>query len=150
MSVLPDVNVLVYAVDRSALHHANCHRWLSAVLNGQDLIFFTWHTIVGFVRITTNPRAMVRPLTLDEAFDYIEQWMAMPSSRILQPADSNLALFRKFAKEGGAGGNLTTDAHLAALAMGHGLELCTCDSDFKKFSGLRWLDPTTSTAVINS
>lgn len=149
MSMLPDVNVLVYAVDRSSLNHAHCHQWLSAALNGTDTVFFWWHCIVGFVRVTTNPRAMAKPLTLDEAFDYVEEWLALPSSQILQPRDSDLSVFRQFAKAAGIGGNLTTDAHLAALATAHGLELCSCDSDFKKFPGLRWTNPVTNVSVTN-
>ena len=149
MSVLPDVNVLVYAVDRSSSQHGACITWLQNQFRGSEPVLFAWNVLIGFVRVTTNSKAMGRPLSIDEAFDYVDEWLAQPLSSIVVPADSHAENFRQSCLSGGIGGNLISDAHLATLAKECQSELCSCDVDFHKFSGLKWHNPATGVTRTN-
>jgi len=149
MSVLPDVKVLVYAVDRSSSRHGSCIQWLQKQFSGSEPVLFAWNVLIGFVRITTNSKAMANPLSIDEAFDYVDEWLAQPVSRIAVPAISHAEDFRQSCLQAGIGGNLISDAHLAALAIQSQAELCSCDDDFNKFSGLTWHNPVAGITKIN-
>ena len=147
MTSLPDVNVLIYAVDSEALHHKACHQWLEEALDGAATVAFAWTALLGFVRITTNPRIMKSPLGASVAFDYVEDWLANPRSRVVHPSSQHTATFRRLVTAVGTAGNLSTDAHLAAIAIDHEVEIVSCDSDFGKFQGVRWFNPVTGARV---
>ncbi|HLX62719.1 MAG TPA: type II toxin-antitoxin system VapC family toxin [Planctomycetota bacterium] len=140
---LPDVNVLIYAVDKKSPFHAACEKWLVETLNGAEPVSFTWHSLLGFVRISTNPRAMALPLTIDEAFDFVDEWLAQPLSHIVEPSDKHSGTLRSVLLAAGMAGNLVSDAHLAAIAIDHGVEIVSCDTDFARFPGLKWFNPVT-------
>lgn len=138
---LPDVNLLLYAVDAEAPRHTPARAWLENALSGTEEVAFARAVLLGFVRISTNPAAFEDPLDANEAFGYVEEWLARPVATTLAPGPDHVALMRELLEPLGVAGNLTSDAHLAALAIEHGAELCSSDSDFGRFKGLRWTDP---------
>jgi uncharacterized protein len=111
--------------------------------NGQLPTGFTWHSLAGFIRIITNPRITPKPRSAAEAFASIESWLARGPSRIIHPGANHLSTLRRLAEAVGAAGNLTSDAHLAAIALEHDGEVISCDSDFGKFPDLKWFNPVT-------
>ena len=138
---IPDLNVLLYAVDESAPRHAPARIWLERQLSGSETFAFAWIVLLAFVRLVTNPRVFGAPLDVEEALDLVDSWLEQPNAVVLHPTDRHGALLRELLAPLGAAGNLTTDAHLAALAVEHGAELCSADRDFARFPGLRWRDP---------
>jgi len=139
--ILPDVNLLLYAVDTEAPRHEQARGWLEGALSGTEEVGFAWAVVLGFVRISTNPSVFEEPLGADQAFGYVEEWLARPVVLTLSPGSGHVALMRELLERLGVAGNLTSDAHLAALAIEHGAELCSSDTDFARFRGLRWSDP---------
>lgn len=138
---LPDVNLLLYAYDVQSPHHLKSKAWLEEVLSGDEPIGFAWLVLIGFVRLTTHPKIYAYPLTVSEAFGIIERWLAQPNAFMLHPNQHHFTILRGFLESVGTAGNLTNDAHLAALAVEYEAELCSADSDFGRFQGLRWTNP---------
>jgi toxin-antitoxin system PIN domain toxin len=138
---LPDVNLLVYAADETAGLHKPAVQWVQATLSGTETVAFAWLVLIGFVRLTTNPRAFQDPWGVERALDVVDGWLAQPAATVIHPTDRHAAVLRDLLAPLGAAGNLTSDAHLAALAIEHGATLYSCDNDFARFSGLRWVDP---------
>lgn len=138
---LPDVNLLLYAVDSAAPRHRLARQWLETQLSGSETFAFAWAVLLAFLRLSTNPRLFEAPLAPREAFDLIDGWLAQPCSTIVHPTERHAALLRELLEPLGTAANLSTDAHLAALAIEHGAELCSSDSDFSRFAGIRWVDP---------
>jgi uncharacterized protein len=141
---VPDVNLLLYAFDATAPRHDRARRWLEEELSGTETVAFTWVVLLAFVRLSTNPRVFEKPFPASDAFDIVDGWLAQPCTTIVDPTDRHLALLQDLLEPLGTAGNLTTDAHLAALAIEHGAELCSSDADFARFPGLRWTDPLSS------
>lgn len=138
---LPDVNLFVYAYDLSSPRNGPALGWLEKTLSGSETVALTWQTLLGFVRISTNPAVFERALTPEEAFDLVDSWLNLPPVTIVHPTQRHAAVLRELLAPLGTAGNLTSDAHLAALAIEHGATLYSCDNDFSRFSGLRWVDP---------
>jgi toxin-antitoxin system PIN domain toxin len=138
---LPDVNLLIYAIDEGAPRHDKARAWLEAALSGTESVAFAWTVLLGFVRISTNPVALEHPLSAAEALDYVVDWLDQPVADVIHPTLRHVSILRRLLEPLGTAGNLSSDAHLAALAIEHGAELCSCDTDFSRFDGLRWLDP---------
>jgi toxin-antitoxin system PIN domain toxin len=138
---LPDVNVLLYAVDEDSRHHAGARAWLEEALSGTETVAFCWSVLLAFVRLSTRAVVFERPLDSDEALDLVEGWLDQPCATVVEPTVRHAATLRDLLRPLGTAGNLTTDAHLAALAIEHGAELCSYDVDFSRFAGLRWLNP---------
>mgnify|MGYP006288256375 CR=1 FL=1 len=139
--ILVDANILLYAEDQLSDRHTQACAWWDAQLSGASPICLCWTVLGAFIRIGTNPRVFERPLTLDQALSRIHSWMDQPCTRIVTPTKRHWDLFQKMLREGQATANLVTDAHLAALAIEHGCELSSTDSDFSRFPGLRWRNP---------
>jgi len=139
---LLDVNVLLYAHDTSSQKHARCRDWLIRALNGDEHVGLPWQTLLGFVRIATNPRAVRRPLPATEACAIVSRWLARPQAVVVDPGERFWGIFQALVDRGQAQGPLISDAALAALAIEQGATLCTTDRDFRRFDGLRLLDPT--------
>lgn len=137
----PDLNLLIYAVDRGSPMHAAAKRWWDDLLSGTETVGLAWIVLLGFARIMTNARLMGAPMTVDEACDYIDRWMAHPATTVIDPTPRHVTLVRDLLRKTGTAGNLVSDAHLAALAIEHRAELCSADRDFGRFPGLRWSDP---------
>lgn len=138
---LADANLLIYAADESSPHHVPARRWLEAELSGTQTFAFTWVVLLAFVRLTTSHRVFDRPFSVGEALDIVDGWLAQPAVTVIGPTDRHPKVLRELLEPAGAAGNLTTDAHLAAVAIEHGAVLCTADGDFARFSGLKWLNP---------
>ena len=135
--VVVDANVLLYAVDRSSAQHERSRTWLDRSLGGREAVGLAWVALLAFVRIGTNRSIFPDPLTCDEATGQVEAWLAAPAAAIAQPTARHAALLRGLLRDTGSAGNLTTDAHLAALALEHGAELVSFDRDFARFPGVR-------------
>lgn len=138
---LPDINLLLYAINEGSPHHQRARPWLEQTLAGTEGVGFAWLALLGFIRISTNPVALEHPLTSSEAIDYVDEWLASPVASIVSPTTQHAPILRRLLDSVGTAGNLTSDAHLAALAIEHGAELCSSDADFSRFEGLRWTDP---------
>jgi toxin-antitoxin system PIN domain toxin len=138
---LVDLNLLLYAIDEEALAHQPAKAWLEEVLSGTEEVGFAWVVLLGFLRLSTNPAVFERPLNPDEASDYLDGWLAQPVAAIVDPGSGHVTRLGDLLRGLGTAGNLTTDAHLAALAIEHGAELCSRDADFSRFPDLRWRDP---------
>jgi toxin-antitoxin system PIN domain toxin len=139
--ILPDVNLLVYAADETASHHERALDWVETTLSGTETVAFAWLVLIGFVRVTTNPRSVARPWKAEQALDLVDGWLAQPSVTVVHPTERHAAVLRDLLAPLGAAGNLTSDAHLAAMAIEHGGTLYSGDNDFARFPGLRWVDP---------
>ncbi len=141
---VPDLNLLIYAIDRGSPWHMLALRWWNGLLSGSQTVALSWTELLGFLRLTTNPRIMRAPLTMDEAFDYIQRWLSHPLTAVIDPTPRHASVLRDLLGQVGTAGNLVSDAHLAALAIEHGAELCSADRDFGRFPGLRWVNPLSS------
>lgn len=133
---LPDANILLYAYDRSAAHHAKARRWLEEALSGSAPVAFCWPTLLAFVRIATHPRAMTNPLATADASAIVDSWLAQPAATIVLPTERHWTLLSRLLISGQVRGPLVPDAHLAALSIEHGATLVTNDRDFSRFPGL--------------
>jgi toxin-antitoxin system PIN domain toxin len=138
---LPDVNLLLYAYDQTSPHHRRARQWLEGELSGTETVGFAWLVLIAFVRISTRAKLTAQPFEPAEAFDIVERWLAQPNAIILHPTERHLGLMRGLVEPLGTAGNITSDAHLAALAIEHGAEVCSADTDFARFPGLRWINP---------
>jgi toxin-antitoxin system PIN domain toxin len=139
--ILLDANLLIYAVNEDAPPHRKAKSWLESAISGPDTVGFSWNVLVAFVRLTTRPALFRNPLTVEIAFGLIESWLDQPSTTVIHAGPRHLRILRDLLLPVGTGGNLTSDAHLAALAIEHGAELCSSDHDFARFPGLKWSNP---------
>ncbi len=140
--ILLDANVLLYAYDGSSTHHAACATWLEAALNGAETVALPWQTVLAFVRIATNSRAMRQPLESAEACAIATSWLEHPNVALVEPGERFWEIFKAQVRDAQISGPLVSDAALAALAMECGATLCSTDRDFKRFDGLAILDPS--------
>ena len=136
-----DLNVLLYAVDENAAHHAAALRWWETAINGDEAVGLPWIVLLGFLRLATNPAVFPHPLEAETALRKVDGWLALEATRPVAERDEHWAVLRSLLAEAGTAGNLTTDAHLAALAISHGGVLISFDNDFSRFKGLRWESP---------
>ena len=139
--ILPDINLLVYAYDPRSRHHAPARHWWEDQLNGSRMIGLAWVGVLGFIRILTNRRMYENPYTPSEILDIVRSWLEQPHVEIIHPSGRHFTLLANLIEQIGTAGNLTTDAHLAALAIERGLILQTTDADFARFPGLKWNNP---------
>lgn len=130
---LVDLNLLLYAVNRDSPFHATVHPWLDGVLRGTETVALTWTVLLGFIRITTRPGAFAQPLKAAQAFQIVDDWLGRPSVSLIEPRKEHWRILKELLEKAGTAGNLTTDAHLAALAIEHGARLCSSDNDFARF-----------------
>lgn len=142
--ILPDVSILIHAHNSDSPHHRRARAWWDTALSDTELVGVAWATLLGFIRITTNRSILENPWQVGEALDRIEAWLDQPNLRIVQPTDRHEAILAGFLRGIGTAGNLTTDAHLATLALEHGCTLCSTDTDFARFPGVRWRNPLTT------
>lgn len=138
-----DVNLLIYAVNQDAPFHQRAKSWLEATVRATETVGLPWTVLLAFLRLTTRAGLFQRPLSVETAFDLVDAWLQQPSVIVLDPTAHHLHILRDLILPLGTGGNLTSDAHLAALAIEHGAELCSADGDFARFPRLRWRNPLT-------
>lgn len=142
--IAPDVNLLVHAFDQESSSHQRAKVWLESVLSGNESIGFVWNVLLGFLRISTNPKALPKPLSIEEALELVGHWLAQPNVVILHSGPRHFELLRDLLIGVGTRGSFTSDAHLAAIALEHGAEVYSADADFSRFPGLRWHNPLAS------
>ncbi len=133
----PDVNILVHAINADTPQHTAARRWLEDAYLEPAGIGFTWVALRGFVRITTRRGILPTPLSIEDAFGLVDDWLNHPHARILNPTDRHAALLARLLLGAGRGGSLVTDVHLAAIAIEHGATLGSFDHDFARFAGLQ-------------
>jgi toxin-antitoxin system PIN domain toxin len=138
---LLDANVLLYAINADAPHHTEAKAWLEAALSGTESVALSWSVILAVLRLSTRPLVFSQPLPIETALGIVEAWLAQPCVTIVEPTARHFAVLADLLRPIGAAGNLTTDAHLAALAIEHGAELCSTDHDFARFVAVRWVNP---------
>ena len=139
--ILLDANLLIYAVNADAPLNRKAKVWLESVLSGQEAVGFSWNVLLAFLRLTTRRGLFRHPLSPDTAFGLVASWLAQPSAMVAHPGPRHLQVLRELLLPHGTGGNLTSDAHLAALAIEHRAQLYSTDTDFVRFNGLRWRNP---------
>jgi toxin-antitoxin system PIN domain toxin len=139
--ILVDVNILLYASNAEADQHAESRDWLDGRLSGAAPVGLPWAVLLGFLRIATNPRAFRSPLTMAVAWQQVSTWLGAETVWTPEPTERHAAILGELLALPGVYGNLVSDAHLAALAIEHGLTLCSTDGDFARFPGLTWLNP---------
>ena len=137
----PDVNVLLYAVNSDSAQHKTAASWLAESFARPQGVGFGWMALLGFLRLSTRNGIFARPLGIEQALSVVDVWLSQPTASILNPTDRHAGVLGRLLLGAGSGGNLVSDAHLAALAIEHGAELGTFDRDFARFAGLRlqWL-----------
>jgi uncharacterized protein len=139
--ILVDTNLLIYAFISSVPQHAAARVWLDERLNGTAPVGLPWPSLLGFMRIVSNPRIFAHPVPLADAWQAIERWLQCPPVWIPMPTERHREVLGPLLAAVGGRANLVPDAHLAALAVEHGLILCSADGDFARFPGLRWENP---------
>ena len=139
--ILVDANILLYAEDSLQSHHQLAREWWDDQLSGTGVVCLCWTVLSAFIRIGTNPRVFEHPLSLEQALARVQSWLDQPCTRIVRPTERHWTVFRQVLTDGQAVANLVTDAHLAALAIEHGCELASTDSDFARFPKLKWRNP---------
>ena len=136
-----DANVLLNAINSSAPDHVVAKRWLDASLSGGAPVGFAWVALLAVVRLSTRAGLFARPLAVDQVRDLVRGWLDAPTASVVHPGERHLDLMMKLPSDAGTAGNMTTDAHLAALALETGGTIVTFDADFDRFPGVRWTRP---------
>jgi uncharacterized protein len=139
--ILVDANILVYASNAESQRHAASKGWLDAQLSGSAPVGLPWATLLAFLRVATNPRVFRSPLTMLVAWQQVASWLSAETVWVPAPTERHAEMLGKLLALPGVLGNLVPDAHLAALAIEHGLTLCSTDGDFARFPGLTWRNP---------
>lgn len=143
--MLVDANLLLYAVNGAAPDHARAAAWLDAALNGDDQVGLPWPSLMAFLRISTSAAVFRPPLPVEAAWEIVEEWLDLDIVWTPEPTSDHRATLARLVKSSRASGARLMDAHLAALAIEHGLTLVTTDSDFGAFKGLKWRNPLAGT-----
>lgn len=138
--ILLDANLLVYAHTPESPRRAAASSWLEEVFNDTAKVGLPWPTLLAFARLMANPAIVRRPVSCAQAWSAAREWLRLPQTWIPLPTDRHATLMTKLL-EGESRGDLVSDAHIAALALEHGLTVCSTDRDFARFAGVRWEDP---------
>ena len=139
--IVPDVNLLVYAYDSEALHHARAKAWWEDLLGRRHPVGIPWVVALGFVRLMTSRTVMTRPMPAALALTHVRSWLTWPSVDALHPGPRHLDLLAGFDAAGALHSSLVTDAHVAAIALELGATVHSNDADFGRFPGLHWTNP---------
>ncbi len=139
--ILPDVNLLIYAVDESSPLHEKSNNWWNGVLSSNEMVGLCYPSMLGFIRLSTNARVFDRPLSIDAAGSIVDGWLDQPNTTIVTPTDRHWPILKDLFYSANLTGNMTTDAHIAALAVEHGYTVYSNDADFGRFPTVRWVNP---------
>jgi toxin-antitoxin system PIN domain toxin len=139
--ILIDANLLVYAIDADSPQHARAKSWLEATLSSDTHVGLVWIVILAFLRITTRSGILLNPLRPSAALAFVASWLEQAFVRPIGPGDNHSPILRNLLEASGTAGNLTSDAHLAALALEHGCTIASADNDFKRFAGITHINP---------
>jgi uncharacterized protein len=144
--ILVDANLLLYAKISSFPEHAKAHAWLDEKLNGPDRVALPWESVLAFLRLSTNSRLFKRPLSMAVAWEQVRSWLNLDTTWCPSATSEHEVVLDALLAPGGITPKLVMDAHLAALAVEHGLVLCSADGDFGRFAKLRWHNPIAPSA----
>ena len=139
--ILIDANLLIYAIDQDSPHHKSARKWVEGALSGPTTVGLSWGVILAFLRLTTRPGILKHPMSGDTALDFVDEWLSLPAVETVVPGERHWQVFRNLLQAAGTAGNLTSDAHLAALAIERGATVFSADNDFGRFPGLRHVNP---------
>ncbi len=139
--ILLDANLLIYAVNRDLPHHKAAKAWIEKTFTAQESVGLPWVSVRAFLRLSTNPRVFKAPLKVEDAVAYVDEWVALPSVELVTPGQRHWDIFRNLLAQCGTAGNLVTDAHIAALALERGYAVYSADNDFRRFPGIRHVNP---------
>lgn len=139
--ILIDANLLIYAIDADSPQHTRARRWLETTLSSDTAVGLPWAVVLAFLRITTRAGILRQQLSAEQAMAFIDEWLEQPYVELVDPGAAHWPILKTLLREVGAAGNLTSDAHLAALAIESGCELASTDHDFRRFSALRLVNP---------
>ena len=139
--ILVDANLLIYAFDSVSPYNSAARSWLDAQLSGSSAVGIPWETFAAFLRIATNPRIYPGAISVAAAWGQVEAWLRSGAVWIPLPTERHAGLLGELLRVPGLRANDIPDAHLAALAISHGLILCSADAGFARFPGLRWSNP---------
>lgn len=139
--IVPDVNLLLYAVISGFPQHPRARAWWEKTINSHTRVGLTQPALFGFLRIATNARILQSPLAVKDAIDYVQDWIAQPNVDLLTPGPKHLNIALGLLQDTGTAGNLTTDVQLAAYAIEHQGEMHSNDTDFARFPNLKWINP---------
>ena len=139
--ILVDANLLIYAVNRDAPQHKAARRWFEQAVSGHEPVGLPWVCLLAFLRITTRPGILANPLTVDQAVGYVESWLKQPFVEAVAPGPGHWPILRQLLHATGTAGNLTSDLHLAAMAIERSSSICSADHDYQRFAGLDHFNP---------
>ena len=139
--ILIDANILIYASSTTFIQHSAAKDWLNRQLSGTVRAGFPWASTLAFLRVMTSPRILQYPLSMFDAWGQVTTWLAAEPAWVPLPTEQHPEVLGQLLALPGIRGNLVHDADLAALAIEHGLILCSTDGDFARFPGLQWQNP---------
>jgi uncharacterized protein len=139
--ILPDVNVLLYAVNTATEQHAAALNAIKGGYSSPRGIGFAWVSLLAFLRLSTRSGIFPKPLSVDDAIRVTNHWIDAPNAQLVHPGERHAELLGRLLRGAGTTGNLTTDAHLAAIAMEHDATIVSFDRDFARFADVRWANP---------
>jgi len=142
--ILVDANLLVYGYVSSLPQHPRAHAWLDEQLNASWRVGLPWPSLLGFIRLISNPRIFERAQLVADAWRQVESWLECDNVWVPSPTERHGLVLGKLLTIQGLKSDLVPDAHLAALAIEHGLTLCSTDGDFARFAELKWVNPLQS------
>jgi toxin-antitoxin system PIN domain toxin len=141
-----DTNILIYALDTSYEEHSACRKLLEGWRQTPGPWYTTWGILYELLRVATHPRVFRRPLTIQQAWRFVDILLTSPGLRVLVESPNHAeAVTRTVQEIGGLRGNVLHDAHTAILMREHGLRrIYTRDTDFHRFRFLEVVDPLAS------
>lgn len=143
--MIVDANLLLYAANASARQHEPAKRWLEEQLNGAARVGLPWPSLLAFMRISTSLRMTSAPITGRQAWEIIQAWLQSPVAWIPSTTPRHVEIFAGLVDRYEISGNMIPDAHLATYAIEHGMSLASADTDFARFSEVRWINPVAPT-----
>jgi len=139
--IIVDANLLIYAHNSSERSHESARIWWEEMLNGDQHIGLALSTMLTFLRVMTNPRIVPNPMPLKDAIEVVRSWLTRKNTKIVTPGAEHGSILFGLLEDVGVAGNLTSDAHLAALALEYRAQIATADVDFARFDRVRWFNP---------
>jgi toxin-antitoxin system PIN domain toxin len=139
--MLVDANLLLYATDERSPHNPPAVEWIEKQLNGSRRVGLPWQCLAAFLRVSTHPRVLASPLSPADAWRQVEEWLVAPAAWVPAPGPAHAELLGELLVRHEISGNLVPDAQLAALALEHGLTVCSTDTDFARFTEVSWENP---------
>ena len=139
--IVPDTNLLVFAYDLTATRHQRARRWWEQSLSGDEPVGIPWIVVLAFTRLLTHPTIFARPMTTVEVRERVDMWLGQPHVRVLYPSTGTMEIFFTLLESAGVGGNLSTDAMIAAHAIEHVGVVHTDDRDLGRFAEVRVHNP---------